>query len=448
MLRLAPLQNLTDFQYLFPVSGVDRRFGDCYVVAMTTAKITKRTVEALRPADRDAFLWDSDCKGFGVKVTPAGKVVYLLQYRLGGRGSPTRRYTIGAHDSPWTPAAAGEEARRLMTLVSQGIDPADMKRRKVREANELAFNAVADRFEKLEAPVRWAKSGEFVKATLRLHLRPKLGKRPLPSITGAEVIALLDDMDSGAALRRNTYAVAHRLFKWAVGRGDIERSPLEGFEAPAFAPSRDRVLDDRELKLVISASMSLGSIYGALIRLLLLTGQRRDEVAALDWRELQRDRSEWLLPAIRAKNGKPHLVPLSPQIVAELDALAGGEDWPLMGYVLTTDAGKTRVSGFSKAKRKLDETISKLIADENLPSFEPWRFHDLRRSVATGMQRLRISSDWIEAVQNRRKAGVAAIYQRYDYGQEKREALERWDTHVRLVMADEANVVHLRLAKA
>jgi integrase len=413
---------------------------------MATAKITKRTVEALRPSDRDAFLWDSECKGFGVKITPAGKLVYLLQYRLGGRGSPTRRYTIGAHDSPWTPAAAGEEARRLMTLVSQGIDPADMKRRKVREANELSFNAVADRFERLEVPVRWAKSGEFVKATLRLHLRPKLGKRPLPSITGTEITALLDDMNCGTALRRNIYAVAHRLFKWAQGRGDIDRSPLEGFDAPALATSRDRVLDDRELKLVVSASTSLGPIFGALVRLLLLTGQRRDEVAALDWRELHRDRSEWLLPAIRAKNGRPHLIPLSSQAIDELDALAGGEDWPSQGYVLTTDAGKSRVSGFSKAKKKLDEAIAKLIADGDAPALEPWRYHDLRRSVATGMQRLRISSDWIEAVQNRRKAGVAAIYQRYDYGQEKREALDRWDAHIRSVIID-SNVVQLRLAK-
>lgn len=413
---------------------------------MATAKITRRTVEALRPSDRDAFLWDSECKGFGVKITPAGKVVYLLQYRLGGRGSSTRRYTIGAHSSPWTPASAGEEARRLMTFVSQGIDPADMRRRKVREANELTFNAVADRFEKLEVPIRWPKSGAFVKATLRLHLRPKLGKRPLPSVTGTEIVTLLDDMGGGTALRRNTYAVAHRLFRWAQGRGDIERSPLDGFESPAFAPSRDRVLDDGELKLVLSASSSLGPTFGALVRLLLLTGQRRDEVAALDWRELNRARSEWLLPSIRAKNGKEHLIPLSPQVVAEFDTLAGGAEWPSKGYVLTTDAGKSRVSGFSKAKKKLDECIARLISETDKPELEPWRFHDLRRSSATGMQRLRISSDWIEAVQNRRKAGVAAIYQRYDYGQEKREALELWAAHIEMIAMADSNVVHVHFA--
>lgn len=333
-----------------------------------------------------------------------------------------------------------------MTFVSQGIDPADVKRHRVREADELNFNAVADRFEKLEVPVRWPKSDAFVKSILRLHLRPKLGKRSLPSINGAEIVALLDDMGGGQALRRNTYAVAHRLFRWAQGRGDIERSPLEGFDSPAFAPSRDRVLDDGELKLVLSASSSLGPTFGALVRLLLLTGQRRDEVAALEWRELHRARSEWLLPSARAKNGKGHLVPLSPQVIAEFDSLAGGSEWPLKGYVLTTDAGQSRVSGFSKAKKKLDESIAKLIAETDSPALEPWRLHDLRRSSATGMQRLRVPSDWIEAVQNRRKAGVAAIYQRYDYGQEKREALERWATHLEKVASRDSTVVQLRCA--
>lgn len=408
---------------------------------MATGKITKRAVDAMRAGSRNDFLWDTETKGFGVKITPAGKRVYILQYRLGGAGTATKRYTIGAH-GPWTPDAAEKEAKRLLALVDRGKDPADDKRQRVREATDLTFSAVADRFEQLELPKRWAKSGGFVKDALRLHLRPKLGKRPLPSISGQEIVALLDDLHGGQAMRRNVYAVAHRIFRWAQGRGEIDRNPLEGVEAPKPVASRDRVLSDDEMRLVWIASEELGATFGALVRLLLLTGQRRDEVAGLEWQELDRARAEWILPGARAKNGREHLVPLSPQAVAEFDAIADGDTWPRKGYVLTTDAGKSRVSGFSKAKRKLDGEIADLIEDDT-PPVQAWRFHDLRRSVATGLQRLRIPSDWIEAVQNRRKAGMAGTYQRYAFADEKREALQTWGGHVASLMIAKDNVVQI-----
>lgn len=408
---------------------------------MATGKITKRAVDAMRAGARNDFLWDTETKGFGVKITPAGKRVYILQYRLGGAGTKTKRYTIGAHGT-WTPDAAEREAKRLLAFVDQGKDPADDKRQRVREATDLTFNAVADRFEELEVPKRWPKSGGFVKDALRLHLRPKLGKRALPSITGQEIIALLDDLDGGQALRRNVYAVIHRMLRWSKGRGELASNPLEDIEPPKPVASRNRVLNDRELRLVWIASEELGPVFCGLVRLLLITGQRRDEVAAVDWRELDRARAEWLLPASRAKNGREHLIPLSPQAVALLDALGGGETWPKKGFVLTTDVGKSRVSGFSKTKRKLDEQIADLIEDDEAP-VDAWRFHDLRRSAATGMQRLRIPGDWIEASQNRYKGGVAGIYQRYHFLEEKREALEAWGAHVAGILAPKSNVVPL-----
>lgn len=406
---------------------------------MATGKVTKDAVESMRAGARNDFRWDTEVKGFGVKITPAGKKVYILQYRLGGAGTKTQRYTIGAHGT-WTPELARKEAKRLLALVDQGKDPADDKRQRVREATDLTFNAVADRFEALEVPNKWPKSGDFVKDVLRLHLRPKFGKRSLPSITGQEIIAALDDLKGGPALRRNVYSVVHRMLRWSKGRGELSANPLEDIEAPKPVASRNRVLPDRELRLVWIASEELGPIFCALVRLLLVTGQRRDEVAAVDWRELDRERAEWLLPASRAKNGREHLIPLSPQAVALFDALAGGEQWPKKGYVLTTDGGKSRVSGFSKAKRKLDEQIADLIEDDEAP-VDPWRFHDLRRSAATGLQRLRIPSDWIEAAQNRRKGGMAGVYQRYEFADEKREALDAWGSHIAGLIAPKSNVV-------
>lgn len=349
---------------------------------------------------------------------------------MGGRGTPTRRYKIGQHGSGWTPELAGIEAERLLILVSQGIDPAEEKKRRRYVDTELTFDAVADKFEKLAFETGRDRYRDFVKSILRKHLRPKLGSQSLPSIKGSEIIAIIDDIPGqSAALRRNVFAVARRLMRWAKGRGMIEKNPLEGFEVPTAARSRDRVLRDSELKLIWHGSKDIGTAFTGLVRLLLLTGQRREEVAALDWSELERRKSEWILPAARAKNGREHLIPLSKQVVAELDRIAGGNKWPAKGYVLTTDGGESRVSGFSKCKAKLDEQVASLL-EEGAAPVAPWRFHDLRRSAATGLQALRIPGDWIEAVQNRSKGGVAGVYQRYAYADEKREALDAWGAHV------------------
>lgn len=408
----------------------------CYVIAMPTIRLSKRTVDSAVPAARDQFLWDCSRKGFGLKVTPAGRRIYILQYRMGGRATPTRRYKIGQHGSGWTPELAGKEAERLLVLVSQGIDPAEEKISKRYVSTELTFDAVADKFEKIAFTTGRDRYREFVKSTLRKHLRPKLGKRSLPSVKGADIVAILDDIPSESiALRRNVYGVARRLMRWAKGRGMIEKNPLEGFDVPAAARSRDRVLQDNELKLIWVGSENIGTAFTGLVRLLLLTGQRREEVAALDWCELDRGKTEWLLPAARAKNGREHLIPLSKQVVAELDRVAGGSKWPSRGYVLTTDGGESRVSGFSKCKAKLDEQVEILLDDDAAP-VRPWRFHDLRRSAATGLQALRIPGDWIEAVQNRCKGGVAGVYQRYAFADEKREALDAWGAHVANITAN------------
>ena len=406
---------------------------------MATGKITKKTVDELVASGRDAFLWDVARKGFGVKITPAGRRIYILQYRMGGRTTPTKRFKIGVHGAGWTPELAGREADRLLHLIGQGTDPSEERRRKRYELSELTFDAVADKYESKGLIGLREGSRDFAKTILRVHLRPKLGKRSLPSIRGSDIVALLDDLPSeSAALRRNVYAIARRLFTWSKGRGIIDRNPLDGFEPPPPAMSRDRVLNDNELRIVWAASAELGPIFAAFVRLLLLTGQRRDEVGAIEWQELDRERAEWLLPAVRAKNGREHLIPLSKEVVALFDQLAGGKKWPRAGFILTTDGGKTRVKGFSGRKGKLDACILALVAKEKAAPFPPWRFHDLRRSSATGMQKLRIPGDWIEAVQNRRKAGVAGTYQRYTFLDEKREALSAWGTHVAAVLKNAA----------
>ena len=419
---------------------------------MATGKITKRSVDALRAGERDVFLWDTDRAGFGVKCTPGGKRVYILQYRMhGGRAAKVKRFTIGPHEA-WTPDAAGKEADRLLRLVGQGVDPAMEKKRARIEANELAFDKYAGRFLEREAKGEWKdRSYGFAESMIRLHLTPHLGSAPLPSITRQDITRLLDNMPADKpALRRNCFAVLRMILRWALGRGDIQHNPLDGFRVPAAPQSRDRVLEEDELRTVWSATTGLPDPFGAFVRLLMVTGQRRNEVAGIEWKELSRDRREWLIPGARTKNGSENLLPLSDLAITELDALADGDTWPRRGLILTT-TGKTPISGFSKAKRALDAAILKAIReDDPHAEFDAWRLHDLRRSMATHMQRLRISSDVIEACENRlagrSKAGSARVYQRHDFGPEKREAMDRWGAFLTGLFADKNNVVPLAKA--
>lgn len=408
---------------------------------MATGKVNKRSVDALKPGAAVSFLWDDDLKGFGVKVTPAGAVSYVLQYRLGGREAKTRRYSIGAHGSPWTPATARTEAERLAVLVAQGIDPGEADRKRRDDAVNLAFSAYADRFHASCKGEGWR---ALVARCLRLHAKPVLASKALPAITKADVVAVFDAMPADQqANRRNVFAVLRRLFRWAIGRGDLERSPMEGMETPPAVKARDRWLSDDEIRRVWTAAPACHRCFGAIVRLLVVTGQRREEVTGLQWSELNRADRLWRLPGDRTKNGEPTTVPLSDLAMAELDRVAKGDKWPKRGRVFATSKGEA-FTAHSKGKAKLDATIA---ADGGDP-LPAWRLHDLRRTLATGLQRLGVRFEVTEAVLNHvgsARAGVAGVYQRHDWKQEKRDALDAWGRHVSACLSgvDETNVVML-----
>lgn len=403
---------------------------------MPTAKITKRSVDALARGSADVFLWDETLRGFGLRLTPKGARSYVVQYRMGGREAPTRRYTIGTHGSPWTPESARREAERILVMVRQGTDPVDAKIQRRREAVDLAFESYVESFSRLHLKKRW-KDWKLGEGVLRREVIPQLRNKPLPRITRADLAPIWDRLDDRPAVARLTHATLRKLFRWAVSRGDLDRSPMEGISAPAAVPSRDRVLSDEELAILWQATETIGSPFGPLFQLLILTGQRRAEVAELDWCELDREAASWLIPTFRTKNGTAQLVPLSLGAVAVLDQTAGGKSWPRSGYVFST-TGKTPVSGFSKAKRRLDELMSQAL-DER---FSAWRAHDIRRTLATGLQRLGVRFEVTEAVLNHvsgSRSGVAGVYQRYEWAHEKREALEKWAGHLkslRVAMSD------------
>lgn len=441
---------------------------------MAKAIISKRTVDAAAPASKDVILWDEKLPGFGLKVTPAGGKTYLYRFRLARPGEAERtapaKYSIGKHGE-LTPEQARKRAQELAALVAQGIDPreleADSRRakddakrqaeEKARLETDLAFSRVADLWltHYKDEKGRRPSSVRQARLVVENYLKPALGGKPLPHITRTDLQSVLDAVPvKKKAMRRAVFAYASVLFGWAAGRGYGSRNPLVDMAKPPAPKARDRVLADDELLVVWNAAGSMGMPWGAFYRIAILTGQRREEVAALRWAELDREAREWIVPADRAKNGVVHIVPLSGPVMQELDAIALGERWPKSGFVLTT-TGRTSISGFSKAKKALDAKVQELRQKgsgegSELETLSAWRLHDLRRTVATGLQRLGIRFEVTEAVLNHvsgAKGGVAGIYQRHDWKEEKRSALNAWAAHVSELItgAGDTNVVRLEV---
>ena len=423
---------------------------------MGNRRISKSTVDASHAAAKDVFVWDDKLTGFGLKVTPSGSKVYLYQYRLGGRGAKVRRYTIGKHGK-LTPDAARTIAEGLSLKVANGVDPQRQKVDEARQAIDLAFDAYVDRFADGCLKAKWKASHEYAKSLLVTYAVPILRDKPLPHIKPKDIRAVLAPVKDKLATAHNLFSVIRRLFRWAVNEGDLEVSPIDGMEPPEAPATRDVVLKDEELAVVWRASAALGYPFGPMVRLLALTGARREEVAGMEWSELNHSAQEWHLPAARSKNDAAATWPLSSLAILELDALAKRSGkvsgWPRKGLVFST-TGETSVSGFSRSKTRLDKLIAKEAAKAKEPiTMQSWRLHDLRRTLATGLQKLGVRFEVTEAVLNHvsgSKSGVAGIYQRHDWRPEKKVALQSWADHVASVLtgADTTNVVQLASVRA
>lgn len=416
---------------------------------MPTGKITQRAIAAVKSGNSDFYLWDSELKGLGFKITPVGNKSFVFQYRMGGRGAKTRRMAIGKYGA-MTPSLAREEAQRLSLLVRQGVDPLDEKRKRVKDADILAFNSYAEKFIQECLRIEWKASADDVAASLRNNVIPIFKDKPIPSISKPEIRSLLDGMREYPAKARRIYAILNRLFSWAMERDDIPDNVMLSIKPPTKPVTRDRFLNDDDLLRVWRATTELSYPFGPFARLLVLTGQRREEVSAMQWQEVDEAKRFWTIPAKRSKNGVPNVVYVTDLFADELNAIAGSSDWPKRGFVFTT-TGRTPISGFSKAKLNLDSLVAKDDTDEGV--IVSWRWHDLRRTFATGLQRLGIRFEVTESCLNHvgsRKSGVAGVYQQHDWKPEKQAAWTAWATHISSILSkhNDTNVVELIVDRA
>src|SRR5258705_414813 len=275
---------------------------------MPRIKLTKSSIDKLPVSTSDIVYWDSDCPGFGMKVTPKGRKVFVVLYRTSGAGSKLRKYTIGPHGRV-TLHQARVAAQKVFAAKLEGRDPAAEKR-------ETKRRIVADRVEDLlEAFIAQRLSQNRSAAEISRLLRREVGKpwagRSIHEIGKRDVVEVISAIEQrGAPAAANKTLKSIKTFlRWCVGQAVLDQSPAEGVPLPTKEVARDRVLDDSELTQAILAARNIGGPYGAIVELLALTGQRREEVACLRWEQLDLAERIWTIPQARTKNTKAHIVP-------------------------------------------------------------------------------------------------------------------------------------------
>lgn len=406
-------------------------------------------------------------RGFGVRITATGARAFILNYRTKGapatdgkprEGSKERRYTIGAWPD-WTAIRAIKEARRIRELIDKGADPvSDRREAMAPPLPEPKVETVADMLDAfitdyVEPRLRSAKP---VRSALDRLVKPKIGQVPLMTLRRSAVAKMLDDIaaEAGPVAADRALAYLRKAFAWKATKTEDFASPLVRGMGKSVAEdrARERILSAEEIRDLWAALARMEaepgnytgspkerpvSPFPAIVRLLLVTGQRRDEVARMEWSEI--DGSVWTIPAGRYKTKRAHSVPLSDLAADIIGPRRPGR------FVFSTTNGAAAFSGHGKAKATLDDIITKIRAEDGRPPMPAWWLHDLRRTARSLMSQAKVPTDIAERVIGHAIQGVRRVYDRHDYLDEKRGALASLAKIVGDITAPRTgNVVELR----
>src|SRR5262245_33642448 len=365
--------------------------------------LTAISIERIRaPKSGQMEIFDLGYPGLALRVGHGGAKSFVLFHRKDGK---LKRTTLGR----W-PKVSLSDARDSWRRVTEGKEPTLEQ-----ESTGELFSKVAEEWLRLDIAPRNKESSLKVTARIVDHdLLPALGEKRMDQITRSDIAALIGGVFMRApAKARGVHAALHRMLKWSLGRGKIVAHPMTGMEPPGKPSSRERVLSDTELARVWKACEGA---HGTIVRLLMLTGARREEIAQLKWSEIEGD-------AIRLTNGRTktneaRIIPLS-QLA--LDLLAST---PRVSeaHVFSTDG---RIGGWGHIKDRIDSKSG--VTD--------WVIHDLRRTLSTGMnEKLGIEPHVVEAILGHKLQGVAATYNKAKYESMKRTALIAWGSHVKSLL--------------
>jgi integrase len=395
-------------------------------------KLTVKTTASIKLEGKsERIVFDDDIKGFGLRIREGGSQSWIYQYRV---GSKQRRMVLGSAKSVHL-SVARENASRLEARVRLGGDPAMDKETARRSADET-FGVLVDQY----LAARQSKWRANTEREVRRHLTKyakSLHRFPITAVSQLNISNLLDDLakESGDATSNRVRANLSTFFSWAIKKGvDLPKGNVASHTEKQKENSRTRVLSDNELKTIWNACDD--DAFGAIVRLLLLTGQRKSEIGFLRWDEVRDE--QIVLPGERTKNKRAHSLPLTDAVKEILDKFRVDNRTHVFGRY------DTGFGGWNTAKLELDARVAKA------GKIEHWTLHDLRRTAATRMAELGVQPHIIEAVLNHvsgHQGGVAGIYNRATYDKEKRDALNLWAEHVvALVEGRKAIVVPMKRA--
>lgn len=406
--------------------------------------LTRANIAQLRlpPGKAEVTYWDDEIKGFGLRLRQGGAGRWIVQFR--NAQGQQRKMTLSQ-----IPMSSVDQARAAAERIIRNIaDDRDPQAEKValRKAREVEKFKVSDLL-KLYLPDAQerlrASSYDEVERHLQVIWAP-LHSIAVGSLDSRRIAQELDKIAKARGLitANRARSSLSAMMGWGIEKGRIDTNPVINVaKALKREPKRDRVLTDDELADVWTCCGE--DDFGRIIKLLILTAARREEVAGMRWPELDLARGAWQLPAERVKNGRAHLIPLPSSAVSILQTVDRRAKRELL-----FGEGEGSFAGWSKSKTRLDEAIAarrkKLAAVSGVEpiAMPPWRIHDLRRSAATGMARLGISIAVIERALNHVSGefkGIVAVYQRHDFQREAQEAFATWAEHVETLPTDRAN---------
>jgi integrase len=443
--------------------------------------LTAAAVAKMRPARDRREIPDAGCPGLYLVIQPSGGKGWALRYRRPD-GRPAKLVlgsvyvkAADATEPDVLPAIGGHltlaAAHRLVTAlrheIAQGRDPAAAHVKAKQDRRTAAAHAGANTFaaaarDFIEQHAR-RKVRRWKELARLLGLKPdtlglipkgladRWAERPVAEIDGHDIHTVVNEArqlgipglerrtDGPSEPRaRKMYGVLSKLFSWLIRDRRVTANPCASVARPETPEARDRVLSNAEIARFWKATEAAGESFVGLLKLLLLTGCRLNEVASMKWAEVNEDGTAWTIPGERTKNHRAHIVPLPP---LARDLLASANRIEGCPYVFST-TGSSPVSGWTKTKNRLDVAMKPAT---------PWVLHDLRRTAATGMAELGVAPHIVEAVLNHvsgARAGVAGVYNRAAYAPEKKAALERWAQHVEAVVTGEpARVAPLRAGR-
>lgn len=390
---------------------------------MPTTTITDKFCERVRPPESGRIeFFDVRLAGFSLRLTDKGGKTFSVLYRV---NNIKRRLTLGPYNGPGSLKAARDRARLALAAAGEGRDPAAEKAQGLR-SDDTVGHVVESYWTRHLSKL---KDGQKAKRILDQEVISRWRYRRIGHITRRDIIELVDEVaDRGTPGHADKVrAWIHAFLNWCLSRDLLEYNPATALRRPHTPQIRSRVLGDDEIRAIWIAAEALSFPFGPLIQLLLLTGQRRGEVRTMRWEDLDLGERVWTLPD--TKGGRPHVVPLPERACAILHGL------PHLGRYLFTTRRDRPVSGFSRAKTRIDKRSG----------VSNWILHDARRTVRTALSRLGFEKHICDRVLGHATPDVSRHYDHWTYMPQKRAALEAWERDLtRIIQGEAPKVLALR----